>query len=111
MVLIRKFQDAGIPLDNCKTIKKILNSLPEGSNWSPCYLSIKRKENINTLSLKDMYVKLKSHERYMYGYKVSSTSDEMVYHLANIKESSTSLASEMPNSIPLEVRQSICSIL
>ena len=56
-----------------------------------------------------MYIKLKSHEKYIYGFKVSFTSDEMVYHLTDFKESSTSLASEMSDTIPLEVRQSICS--
>ena len=90
-------------------IKKFLDSLPGGLNWSCCILSIKREENLNTLSLKDMYIKLISHEKYIYGFKVSSTSDEMVYHLTDIKESSTLLASEMPDNIPIEVRQSICS--
>ena len=90
-------------------IKKFLDYFPGGLNWSPSILYIKREENLNTLSLNDIYIKLKSHERYIYDYKVSSTSNEKVYHLTNIKESSPSLAFEMPNSIPLKVRQSICS--
>ena len=85
-------------------MKKFLDSLFGGLNWSPCILSIKREKNLNILSLKDMYIKLKSNERYIYGCKVSSSSDEKVYHLTDIKESSTSLASEMPKNIPLEIR-------
>ena len=32
VILIRKFQDANIQLDNCNIIKKLLDSLPRGSN-------------------------------------------------------------------------------